>query len=167
MYGIPELVVYRIPDSRLDGGPMVKGASRRMSAIDNKTSIISRLAPITASFTLKDHTYDVIRAAILDMNIYDDAADLRMDEREMAENLGISRTPIREALARLAQDDLVEIIPRRGVFVKRKSMSEVLEMIITWAALESMAARLACTSTTRPRCRHGSCVVIPVGHVPV
>lgn len=119
-----------------------------MSPNDNRTSILSKLAPITASFTLKDHTYDVIRAAILDMNIYDDAADLRMDEREMAVNLGISRTPIREALARLAQDDLVEIVPRKGVFVKRKSMGEVLEMIITWAALESMAARLATENAT-------------------
>lgn len=91
------------------------------------------------NFTLKDHTYDVLREAILDMNIYEEGADLRLDERTMAERLGISRTPIREALARLAQDGLVEIVPRKGVFVLRKSMREVLEMIVTWAALESMS----------------------------
>ena len=106
-------------------------------------SINSKLSPIAVNFTLKDHTYDVLRAAILDMNIYEEGADLRLDERSMAEHLGISRTPIREALARLAQDGLVEIVPRKGVFVRRKSMIEILEMIVTWAALESMAARLA------------------------
>lgn len=111
-------------------------------------SITQKLLPIAANFTLKDHTYDVLRAAILDMNIYEDGADLRLDERQMAEKLAISRTPIREALARLAQDGLVEILPRKGVFVLRKSMDEILEMIVTWAALESMAVRLATEHAT-------------------
>jgi DNA-binding GntR family transcriptional regulator len=111
-------------------------------------SITQKLSPIAANFTLKDHTYDVLRAAILDMNIYEDGADLRLDERQMAEKLAISRTPIREALARLAQDGLVEILPRKGVFVLRKSMDEILEMIVTWAALESMAVRLATENAT-------------------
>lgn len=106
-------------------------------------SISNKLSRIDVNFTLKDHTYDVLRTAILDINIYQEGVDLRLDEREMAEQLGISRTPIREALARLAQDGLVEIQPRKGVFVVRKSMDEILEMVVTWAALESMAARLA------------------------
>lgn len=106
-------------------------------------SITSKLTPIAVNFTLKDHAYDVLRDAILDMNIYDEGVDLRLDERTIATQLGISRTPIREALARLAQEGFVEILPRKGVFVKRKSMNEVLEMIVTWGALESMAARLA------------------------
>jgi len=106
-------------------------------------SISSKLSPIAVNFTLKDHTYELLRAAILDMNIYEEGADLRLDERTMAERLGISRTPIREALARLAQDGLVEIQPRKGVFVRRMSLTEILEMVVTWAALESMAARLA------------------------
>ncbi|MCJ8308627.1 MAG: GntR family transcriptional regulator [Rhizobiaceae bacterium] len=100
------------------------------------------LDPIGINFTLKDHTYDVLRQAILDVNIYEEDVDLRLDERKLAEQLAISRTPIREALARLAQDGLVEIIPRKGVFIQRKSLSDILEMIVTWAALESMAARL-------------------------
>ena len=106
-------------------------------------SFSSKLTPIAATFTLKDHTYDVLRAAILDMRIYEEGADLRLDERKIALQLGISRTPIREALARLAQDGLIEIVPRKGVYVKRKTLVEILEMIVTWAALESMAARLA------------------------
>jgi DNA-binding GntR family transcriptional regulator len=101
------------------------------------------LKPVAASFSLKEHIYAVLRDAITGMNIYDDDADLRLDERRMSEQLGISRTPIREALARLEQEGLVEIVPRRGVFIRRKSLEEVLEMIVAWAALEAMAARLA------------------------
>ena len=63
----------------------------------------------------------------MDMNIYDEATDLRLDERKLAEQLGISRTPVREALTRLEMDGFVEIQPRKGVFVRRKSMNEVLE----------------------------------------
>ena len=69
--------------------------------------------------------------------------DLRLDERALAERLGISRTPIREAFARLAQEGFVEIRARRGVFVRPRTLEEVLGMVICWAALESMAARLA------------------------
>jgi DNA-binding GntR family transcriptional regulator len=111
-------------------------------------SIGDKLKPIAESFTLKDHTFKVLRAAILEMDIYGPDADLRMDERQIAESLGISRTPIREALARLAQDDLVQIVPRKGVFVRRKSREEILDMVVVWAALESMAARLATTNAT-------------------
>ena len=106
-------------------------------------SISDKLSPVAVNFTLKDHTYDVLRNAILEMNIYQPETDLRLDERTLAKNLAISRTPIREALARLAQDGLVEIIPRKGVFVHRKSRDEILEMVVVWAALESMAAQLA------------------------
>jgi DNA-binding GntR family transcriptional regulator len=76
------------------------------------------------------------------MNIYDDGAELRLDERKLSEQFGISRTPLREALARLDQEGLIKIMPRRGVFIVRKTKAEILEMITVWAALESMAARL-------------------------
>ncbi|HAG25700.1 MAG: GntR family transcriptional regulator [Paracoccaceae bacterium] len=111
-------------------------------------SIADHLSPISVNFTLKDHTYDVLRQAILGMNIYHPDVDLRLDERNLAEQLGISRTPIREALARLSQDGLVTILPRKGVYVVRKTRQEIMDMIITWAALESMAARLAAIHAT-------------------
>ena len=76
-------------------------------------SIADHLSPISVNFTLKDHTYDVLRQAILGMNIYHPDVDLRLDERNLAEQLGISRTPIREALARLSQDGLVMILTQR------------------------------------------------------
>ena len=67
-----------------------------------------KLKPIAANFTLKDHLYGVLREAIINMNIYDEDADLRLDERQLADQLGISRTPLREALARLEQDGFLD-----------------------------------------------------------
>lgn len=102
-----------------------------------------KLRPIATNFTLKDHVYDRLREAITEMDIYARDADLRLDERSLAEQLGISRTPLRDAIARLEGDGLVQVVPRKGIYVRRKSLEEILEMIIAWAALESMAARLA------------------------
>jgi DNA-binding GntR family transcriptional regulator len=92
--------------------------------------------------------YEALRSAILAVDAYDPEANLRIDETSVAADLGVSRTPVREALARLAHEGLVQIIPRRGVYVARKSKAEIIEMIIGWAALESMAARLTCERAT-------------------
>lgn len=106
-------------------------------------SEVMKLRPIATNFTLKDHVYDMLRDAITEMDIYAEDADLRLDERSLADQLGISRTPLREAIARLERDGLLEVMPRKGVYVRRKALAEILEMIVAWAALESMAARLA------------------------
>jgi DNA-binding GntR family transcriptional regulator len=92
---------------------------------------------------LKDQVYAKLREAISNMDIYSTPEPPRLDERRLAEELGVSRTPVREALSRLAQEGLVRNIPRRGSFVVRKTKREVLEVVYVWAALESMAARLA------------------------
>src|SRR5919106_91284 len=104
----------------------------------------ARLAvrPIEATFSLKERIYDTLRQSITTMNIYAEAEDPRLDERQLAEDLGVSRTPLREAIARLEQEGFVRTVPRKGVFVVRKTKKEILEMITVWAALEGMAARL-------------------------
>ena len=86
---------------------------------------------------------DAIRHAIMDMDIYGQDDNLRLDERRLGRELGVSRTPIREALGYLEQEGLVRSVPRRGVFVVRKSKAEIVAMVKVWAAIESMAARLA------------------------
>jgi DNA-binding GntR family transcriptional regulator len=98
--------------------------------------------PIEVNTSLKDKTYDALKQAITSMNIYAEAEELRLDERQLSEDLGVSRTPIREAIARLEQEGFVRTVPRRGVFIVRKTKREILEMITVWAALEGMAARL-------------------------
>ncbi len=102
-----------------------------------------KLRPIVTNFTLKDHVYERLREAITGVDIYNPKADLRLDERTLAEQLGVSRTPLRDAIARLEAEGLVSVVARKGVFLLRKSKDEILEMIIAWAALESMAARMA------------------------
>ncbi|MDX1485621.1 MAG: GntR family transcriptional regulator [Alphaproteobacteria bacterium] len=106
------------------------------------TNNVLNIRPITENFSLKARIYDELKAAITTMNIYDEDAELRLDERGLSQQFGISRTPLREALVRLDQEGLVRIEPRRGIFIVRKSKQEILDMITVWAALESMAARL-------------------------
>jgi len=77
------------------------------------------------------------------MNIYGSSEPMLLDERDISERLGASRTPIREAVAMLEQEGLLRAVPRRGIMVVRRSKPEIIEMIEAWAALESMAARLA------------------------
>jgi DNA-binding GntR family transcriptional regulator len=55
----------------------------------------------------------------------------------------VSRTPIREAMTLLEQEGFLRTVPRRGIFIVRKTKRQIIEMIEMWAALESMAARLA------------------------
>jgi len=99
--------------------------------------------PIEANFVLKDKIYDALKRAITAMNIYAEPGEPRLDERQLSLELGVSRTPVREAIARLEQEGLVRTVPRKGVFVVRKNKRQILEMITVWSALESTAARLA------------------------
>jgi DNA-binding GntR family transcriptional regulator len=102
-----------------------------------------QISPLADGQSLKARTYDALRSAILQLNIYDPSAELRLEERDLSNRFGVSRTPLREALAQLDSEGLVRIMPRRGIFIVRKTKAEILDMITVWAALESMAARLA------------------------
>lgn len=107
-----------------------------------------KIAPIEESLSLKARIYTSLKQAITEMNIYAEDAELRLDERELSQQFGISRTPLREALAQLDQEGLVKIVPRRGIYIVRKTKAEILDMITVWAALESMSARLATKEAT-------------------
>jgi DNA-binding GntR family transcriptional regulator len=102
----------------------------------------ARLQPIDTSFSFKNKAYAALKSAIVDMDIYGSRSEIRLDERSLAEEFGISRTPVREAMAQLEREGFVRSVPRRGVYVVRKSKREVIELITAWAALESMAARI-------------------------
>jgi DNA-binding GntR family transcriptional regulator len=107
-----------------------------------------KVAPIEASTSLRSRAYDALKRAITGMDIYGQVEDIRLDERQLSQKLGVSRTPIREALTVLEQEGFVRAVPRRGIYVVRKSKKEIIEMIVVWAALESMAARLAAKNAT-------------------
>lgn len=107
---------------------------------------VARLAPETS---FKTRAYEALKDAILKMDIYARPEPVMLDERALSEKLGVSRTPIREAIAMLEQDGFVKIVPRRGIVVVKKSRAETVDMIRAWAALESMAARLITTSARK------------------
>jgi DNA-binding GntR family transcriptional regulator len=67
----------------------------------------------------------------------------RLDEVRLAEQFGVSRTPLREAFQRLALSGLVELIPRRGAFVRQPRPVELMEMFEVMAELEAVCGRLA------------------------
>jgi len=98
--------------------------------------------PIESAESFKNKAYTALKSVIAGMDIYRDRSDIRLDERRLAQDFGISRTPIREAIAMLEQDGFVKTVPRRGIVVVRRTKSEIVDMIRAWAALESMAARL-------------------------
>jgi DNA-binding GntR family transcriptional regulator len=110
---------------------------------------VQRLIPLPLplgtlnAVSLRDQAYRLLKSAIADTDIYHPNQELRLDERMLTSALGVSRTPIREALSLLEQEGFIRTLPRRGIYIVRKSKREIIEMIQIWAALESMAARLA------------------------
>jgi DNA-binding GntR family transcriptional regulator len=101
------------------------------------------LRALDGEVTLTTQAYEALRRAVTQMWIYDRDDEIRLDERKLAHDLGISRTPVREALLRLEHEGLVRTVPRRGVYVVRKTKAEIIEVILACGALESMAAHLA------------------------
>jgi DNA-binding GntR family transcriptional regulator len=98
---------------------------------------------LPAKESFKSKAYAALKEAITNMNIYGSNEPVLLDERDISERLGASRTPVREAVAMLEQEGLLRAVPRRGILVVRRTKAEIIEMIEAWAALESMAARLA------------------------
>lgn len=106
----------------------------------NGSLTLERFAP---EQTYKTKVYAALKQAIVAMDIYSSPDPSWLDERQLSEKLGVSRTPVREAVAMLEQEGFVKSMPRRGIMVLKKTRREVIEMIQAWAALESMASRLA------------------------
>ena len=108
-----------------------------------RPSMALALQPINVSASFRDQAYEALKHAITNADIYAQREEIRLDEREISKALGVSRTPIREAMTLLEQEGFLRTLPRRGVFIVRKTKKQIIEMIEMWAAIESMAARLA------------------------
>lgn len=131
--------------------PRIRGDEAR-SRRDPRTL---RVGPIAegAGESSREKAYQALKSAILDMDIYSHRDEIRLDERKFAEEFGVSRTPVREAILLLAHEGFVRAAPHRGFFIARKTRAEILDEIAVWASLESMAARLACTVATDEQIR--------------
>jgi DNA-binding GntR family transcriptional regulator len=117
----------------------------------NRTAAVAAriaVAPLEDTSTFADRAYAALKDVILGLDIYDGPGEIRLDERRLANDLGVSRTPVREAMAQLEREGFVRSVPRRGIYVVRKTKAEVIELITAWAALESMAARLITQSAS-------------------
>ncbi len=113
-------------------------------------NVVPKLAvrPLNTTFSYRNQAYEALKRAITQMDIYGHRNEIRLDERQLSQDLGVSRTPIREAMSLLEQEGFVRTEARRGIFVVRKTKAEIVDMIYAWAALESMAARLATKSAS-------------------
>ena len=106
-------------------------------------TVLPPLSPIASSASLRDQAYAALKQMITEADIYAHPEEIRLDEKQLSQALGVSRTPIREAMTLLEQEGFLRTEPRRGIFIVRKTKKQIVEMIEMWAALESMAARLA------------------------
>ncbi|MFM1651837.1 GntR family transcriptional regulator [Brevibacillus sp. B_LB10_24] len=107
-----------------------------------KTPIIwkdEELSPI------RDKVYQYIKQSIM-QGVYKSGE--RIIERELADQLNVSRTPIREALFRLESQGFVKTLPRKGVVVSKLSPEEVIEIFTILSALQSLAMKLAAQKAT-------------------
>ncbi len=89
---------------------------------------------------LRDQVYDILKRRIILREI---KPGKKINEEELAESLGVSRTPIRETLLRLEHEGIVEIISRRGAFVISQSNKKVIDLLHVREALEGLVVRLA------------------------
>jgi DNA-binding GntR family transcriptional regulator len=101
--------------------------------------------PKLARQRLHDTVVEHLRRFIIEGTL---GAGTKLNERELCETLGISRTPLREALKVLAAEGLIEISPNRGASVARMSELEIREAFELMSGLEAFAGELACERIT-------------------
>ncbi len=109
---------------------------RGVAAVPRKRSHVT---PVASARSRVDAAYDTMRRRILD-NVWPPGFGAL--EQELAHDLGMSRTPVREALIRLEKERLVEVVPRHGMRVLPVSAADMRDIYEMLTALESMAAEL-------------------------
>lgn len=120
------------------------------------------LATIADHPSLQERAYQTLRNAILEGKL---AVGERIFEQKIAEQLGISRNPVRESIRRLQQDGLLDVRPRGGIYVASISTEEADDIYRVRGALEALAARLAAERITPDELEHlGELVHEPHDH---
>lgn len=96
---------------------------------------------------LRDHIYEIIREMILKREI---EPGEKIIEEELSKKIGVSRTPLREALCRLENEQIVKSIPQRGTYVQKLSEEKVVEVFLIREVLEGLVARQATQKIDKP-----------------
>lgn len=106
-----------------------------------------RLAPIDfeSCRPLREVVFEALREAIADRRL---RPGERLMEVQLAEEMGVSRTPVREAIRRLELEGFVVMVPRRGAYVANYSLKDIADVFEIRAALEALAAGLAAERIT-------------------
>jgi hypothetical protein len=113
--------------ARESASPDLKPQSAASASVPHRVAVAANGAPAPAtiapidSVSFKQQAYAALRNVIVSLDVYKSRADIRLDERKLAQDFGISRTPVREALAQLEREGFVRSVPRRGVYVVRKT----------------------------------------------
>lgn len=107
--------------------------------------MLLQASPFARPGLIRHEVYDHLKCEILSGKL---PSGSRLSEVALAERLGVSRTPVREAVQRLAQDGLVEVAPNRGARVKTVSTADVEDVYAVREVLDGLAARLAATHRT-------------------
>ncbi len=94
---------------------------------------------------LSEKAYHLIKKKIITLDMLPSQV---IDEQELMRSLDLGRTPIREALLQLAKEDLVTIVPRRGMFVSEISITDLQKIFEVRVVLEGLCARLAAERAT-------------------
>jgi DNA-binding GntR family transcriptional regulator len=123
-------------------------APRKPRTSQRTRTSLAKLAPRSGPPVAADRKEELVRAIeaeILDGSL---APGERLDERALAERFNISRTPVREALNRLATTGLIEVRRNAGMFVATFTLTEVLELYEAVAEIEMIATRLSTRRAT-------------------
>lgn len=95
---------------------------------------------------LRQVVFNTLRYAILHGSL---SPGERLMEVKLADILGVSRTPVREALKLLEEEGLVDMIPRRGAVVARIDEKTMLDVLVVRKSLEALAVKIACETITK------------------
>jgi DNA-binding GntR family transcriptional regulator len=115
-------------------------SSRTQEASDALDEALGPVVPITR-VTLHDEVLTRLRDMIIEGKL---APGARINEGQVGALLGVSRTPLREAIKSLVSEGLVEILPAKGAVVRRFDERAIFDILEVLKALEQMAARLLC-----------------------
>jgi DNA-binding GntR family transcriptional regulator len=124
------------------GGEDETTTGRRRMPRSSRLDALAHGQPHTASFLIRR----ALRADIIALRL---KPGVPLVEKEIAETYGVSRTPVREAVLRLADEGLVDIFPQSGTFVSRIPVHALPEAIIIRKSLEETTARMAAERASR------------------
>lgn len=116
-----------------------------VESIQIRTETLSKVATLAERRPLHEEVIEQLRDMIVQGGL---APETKLNERVLAAQLGISRTPLREAIKYLASEGLVELLPNRGAVVASLKAEKVKEIFTVLGALEALAGELACRNAT-------------------